>query len=100
MDRRQPIAANVAAFSIIKRATKPVSITHLVYGQSPIKRTGLTDFTFLRYDVPRLCNYEGMALFIDADMLCLADIYELPDTKDPVSVVVNKNPALRYERRA
>lgn len=51
-------------------------------------------FTFTRYLVPWLCNYEGEAVFMDSDMLCLADIHEIPRNKEPVSVV--KNP-LRFE---
>ena len=66
--------------------------------QMPIKRVGLTAFTFSRYCVPYLCGYQGQALFVDADILCRADIYDLPDTDAAVSVVVNKDPALRYER--
>lgn len=66
--------------------------------QMPIKRVGLTAFTFSRYCVPYLCGYQGQALFVDADILCRADIYDLPDTDAAVSVVVNKDPRLAYER--
>jgi hypothetical protein len=62
---------------------------------------GLTTFTFSRYCAPYLCGYEGMALFIDADMLCRADVYEMFEVADKeaaVSVVVNKDPKLAYER--
>lgn len=98
LDPRQPIAANVAGFSIERRASKPVSITKLFLEQMPITRMGLTTFTFSRYCVPYLCGYEGKALFLDADMLCRADIYSLPDMDEAVSVVVNKDQALAYER--
>lgn len=76
-DPRQPIAYQVLHHSIIARASRPVSITPLVLSQLPIKRRGLTEFTFSRYLVPYLCHYEGHALFMDADMLCLDDINEL-----------------------
>lgn len=76
-DPRQPIAYQVLHHSIIARASRPVSITPLVLSQLPIKRRGLTEFTFSRYLVPYLCNYEGHALFMDADMLCLSDITQL-----------------------
>jgi hypothetical protein len=75
-----------------------VSITKLILNQLPLKRVGLTEFTFSRYLVPYLCNYEGRALFVDADILCRADIYDLPETDEAVSVVVNKNKSLTYER--
>ena len=88
MDERQPIALSVAQHSIAMNCSKPVAITPLVYRQLPLKRTGLTTFTYTRYLVPWLCNYEGHALFIDADMLCLGDIAELPwDAAESVHVV-------------
>jgi hypothetical protein len=81
--------------SIYRRASKPVSITPLVYSQLPIKRVGLTEFTFTAI-YPYLCGYEGKSIFLDADMLCLGDIHELVDLAGdyPVSVVKNK---LRFE---
>lgn len=93
LDQRQPIAAQVLMHSIYTRASKPVSITPLVLSQLPIKRRGLTDFTFSRYLVPFLDDYIGRSIFMDADMLCLGDVYELVDLADPmaaVSVVKNK----------
>lgn len=98
-DPRQPIAVQVLAHSIWERASGPVSITRLQLNQLPMKRTGLTQFSFSRYIVPHLCNYEGTALFMDADMLCLDDVYKLRAICDPqeASVCVVKNPALAFE---
>lgn len=94
--------------SIYTRASKPVSITPLVLSQLPIERRGLTEFTFSRYLVPHLCNYEGTALFLDADMLVLDDILKLDEiakqNPDPVSVVKGKEqfewPSLMYFNNA
>lgn len=99
MDERQPVAAQVLAHSITARASHPVAITMLRLSQLPMTRVGLTAFTFSRYIVPRLCEYEGEALFMDADMLCLGDVYELRDICHPqlASVCVVKNPKLRFE---
>ena len=36
-----------------------------------------TEFTYTRFLVPYLCGYQGKAIFIDCDMLCLGDIAEL-----------------------
>lgn len=36
-----------------------------------------TDFSISRFIVPYLCNYEGWAVFLDCDMLCLGDVVEL-----------------------
>lgn len=89
-DSRQPLAFNVLAHSIYARASIPVSITKLNIDTLPIKRRGLTEFTFSRYLVPWLCNYEGTALFMDADMLCLCDINELNFIPGyPIAVVKN-----------
>jgi len=93
-DPRQPVSYQVLHHSIVRRASKPVSITPLIIEQLPIKRLGLTPFTFTRYLVPWLCNYEGEAIFMDADMLCLTDITKIPRSEDAVSVVQNQ---LRFE---
>lgn len=93
LDLRQPIAAQVLMHSVYTRASKPVCITPLVLSQLPIKRRGLTDFTFSRYLVPYLSGFLGRSIFMDADMLCLGDVFELADLADPlaaVSVVKNK----------
>ena len=86
IDERQPIAYHVLVSSIQCRASKPVAITPLILDQLPIKRRGLTSFTFSRYLVPYLCNYEGQALFIDSDMLLLGDVAELFDSQSGSSV--------------
>ena len=99
MDERQPIAANVAGFSIERRSSKPVSITKLILPQLPMKRRGLTSFSFSRYIVPMLCGYQGKALFMDADVLCRGDIASFPwEHEEAVSVVTNTDPNLFYER--
>lgn len=91
-DHRQPISYNVLQSSIIRRTTKPVSISPLILRTLPITRQGLTPFTFSRFMVPYLCNYEGWALFLDIDMLVLGDISELFDlADDKYSAMVSKN---------
>lgn len=77
IDERQPIAYHVLVSSIQRRSSKPVTITPLILEQLPIKRRGLTSFTYSRYLVPYLCDYQGQALFIDSDMLLLGDVGEL-----------------------
>ncbi len=92
-DHRQPIAHMVLESSIITRAQAPVAVTPLLLHQLPIERTGLTPFTFTRFLVPWLMEYQGWALFLDADMLVLEDINQLFDMKDEskaVMVVKNK----------
>jgi hypothetical protein len=48
-----------------------------------------TEFTYTRFLVPYLCNYDGIALFMDSDMLCFADIKDiLPECIDKALYVV------------
>ena len=60
-DQRQPVAFQVAAHSIWKHASYPVAITRLQLNQLPIKKTGLTEFTYSRFLVPYLCQFQGTA---------------------------------------
>jgi lipopolysaccharide biosynthesis glycosyltransferase len=41
-----------------------------------------TEFSFTRFLVPHLCNYEGWALFCDCDFIFLEDIQNLLSLKD------------------
>lgn len=77
VDPRQPVAYNVLVDSITWRSSRPVAITPLRLHQLPIKRKGLTEFTFSRFLVPWLCDYKGSAIFMDADILVTGDIAEL-----------------------
>jgi len=88
VDSRQPVAFNIAQASIWRHCSRPVSITPLVLQTLPIDRRGLTEFSVSRYLVPWLCDFEGHALFVDGDVLCMGDIAELPwDSEHAVSVV-------------
>lgn len=97
-DPRQPVSLSVLAQSVYRLSTKPVAITPLVIEQLPLKRVGLTPFTFSRFLVPYLCNYEGWALFLDADILLKDDISKLFDlADDKYAVMVSKNEEHRFE---
>lgn len=81
-DEREAIAYHVLANSILTRASEPVSVTPLylsnlrkVYTR-PYKNQS-TMFSFSRFLVPYLCNYQGWALYMDCDMLMRADLAEL-----------------------
>ena len=79
-DPRQPVAYNVAQYSVARNASKPVSITPLILDQLPIKRRGVTEFTFSRFLVPYLMGYRGKGMFMDADMVVTGDVCELIDS--------------------
>lgn len=42
-----------------------------------VKYKNFTEFSNYRFMIPQLCNYEGRALFLDSDMICLGSIAEL-----------------------
>lgn len=91
-DHRQPLAYNVLQFSILRRSSQPVAITPLVLPTLPLKRQGLTPFTFSRFLVPWLCDYQGWALFLDSDILVQGDIAELfAEARDKFAALVVKN---------
>lgn len=78
-DPRQPLAYNVMQHSIVRNASEPVAIVPLILDQLPITRRGLTEFTYSRFLVPALCDFQGFAVFADADMVVTGDIAELID---------------------
>jgi lipopolysaccharide biosynthesis glycosyltransferase len=96
-DPRQPVAYSVLQFSLMRRSSRPVAITPLVIEQLPIKRMGLTPFTYSRFLVPQLCDFQGWALFLDLDMLVQADIAELFDMADQNSAVMVVKSGARFE---
>jgi hypothetical protein len=95
-DHREPIAYHVCAQSIMEHASQPVAIIPLRLSnlkgvlRRPREDTQLTDFSYSRFLVPYLCNYQGWALFIDGDMLLREDItklWHLRDNRHAVMVV-------------
>lgn len=96
-DHRQPVSFAVLAHSLVKRSSKPLAITPLVLPTLALRRAGLTPFTFSRFLVPHLSQYQGWALFLDIDMLAradIADLFALADDSKAVMVVKND---LRFE---
>ena len=67
-DERQAVSYTTLQHSILETASSPISVTPLILSTLPITRRVLTPFTFSRFLVPWLCNYQGHALFLDADM--------------------------------
>ena len=79
-DSREAVAYHVLSHSILSRASEPVEIAPLMLSQlkkvfwresHPLQST---DFSFSRFLVPLLCDYQGWALFCDSDMLMLDDV--------------------------
>lgn len=82
-DYKEIVAYNVLQHSINIRATEPISITPININHLKNiftrERNSLqsTEFSFSRFLVPYLCNYEGWAIFMDCDMMVVDDIKNL-----------------------
>lgn len=89
-DPRERAATNVLIDSIYQHSTMPVAITPIVTPQ--LERQGIycrpkdpnqsTAFSFTRFLVPHLMEYEGWAIFMDCDMLCRGDVANLWNLRD------------------
>ncbi len=82
-DSRFPEPANVLRYSLRKHASIPLEIRYLKLDELNLAREhdplASTEFTYSRFLVPHLCGFQGKAVFMDNDMLCLADIKELDE---------------------
>lgn len=45
-----------------------------------VKYHSATEFSLYRFLIPEICNYQGKAIYLDSDMVCLSDIGELFDS--------------------
>jgi len=99
-DSVERVAFNVLSNSIQMRSSQPVSITPIMLSQlkdiftreaNPLQST---EFSFSRFLVPHLCDYQGWALFMDCDMLAQDDIsklWALRDDRYAVQLVKHKH---------
>lgn len=67
----------VIEYSIRKHASEPVEINFLRPEYYGMPDSGCTGFSKMRYEIPRICNYQGHAIYLDVDMILMADIAEL-----------------------
>tara|TARA_Y100001970_G_C13945316_1_gene705346 strand:+ start:176 stop:847 length:672 start_codon:yes stop_codon:yes gene_type:complete len=87
-DSKERVAYNVLSHSIIQNSTKPVAITPIALNNLKDdfvrERNALssTEFSFSRFMIPHLMNYQGWALFMDCDMLMFEDVAELWRMRD------------------
>ena len=87
-DSKERVAYNVLSHSIIQNSTKPVAITPIALNNLKDdfvrERNALssTEFSFSRFIIPHLMNYQGWALFMDCDMLMFEDVAELWRMRD------------------
>jgi lipopolysaccharide biosynthesis glycosyltransferase len=80
-DSREAECSDILAYSLRAHSSIPLDIHYLDLRQLDFDRAQdplqSTEFTYTRFLVPHLCGYEGKAIFMDCDMLCLGDIAEL-----------------------
>jgi hypothetical protein len=76
-DSRQPLSYNCMRYSVESNASSPISVNGLFLHQLPITRQKATEFTFSRFLVPWLMDFEGFGLFCDEDMVVTGDVWEL-----------------------
>ena len=87
-DSKERVDYNVLSHSIIQNSTKPVAITPIALNNLKDdfvrERNALssTEFSFSRFMIPHLMNYQGWALFMDCDMLMFEDVAELWRMRD------------------
>ena len=93
-DPREAIAFHVCANSIIRHASRPVSIIPLALNlfkdYNETHTDGSNQFIYSRFLVPHLMSYRGWAIFMDGDMIVRDDIvklWELRESNKDVMVV-------------
>lgn len=89
-DRRAPVLFSVAAHSIMRRATCPVSLTPITANglqgagifEREVTENQSTEFAISRFLVPYLAGFKGWAVFMDNDVVVLDDISNLFALRD------------------
>ena len=82
-DHVESIAWHTMVHSILRQATKPVAIIPInianfrdFYSRARDPKQS-NEFSFSRFLVPHLCNYEGYGIYFDCDMMLRTDIAEI-----------------------
>ncbi len=87
-DPHERAAVNVLADSLVQHSSLPLAVTPIVARQlkgvltRPRQPNQSTEFSFSRFLVPWLMDYQGWAIFMDCDMLARDDIAELWALRD------------------
>ena len=84
-DPKEDIAYRVCKYSLLKRSSNNVNVMSLKLDElvakklytRPIDPLASTQFTYTRFLVPLLNNYEGWAVFCDCDFIFLNDVSNL-----------------------
>lgn len=93
-DQREALAYHTFCQSVIEKTSRPIAFIPLADNAMPFyeesHQDGSNKFIYSRFLTPYLCNFSGLAVFADGDMICRSDIstlYELFDPEKAVQVV-------------
>lgn len=82
-DAREAVGWHVFTESMMRHASRSLAIRPLQRRHNAAPQ-GSNDFTFSRFLIPYMMGWQGCAIFVDGcDMLCMADIAELEELRDP-----------------
>lgn len=93
-------AMAVLDYSLRLHASGPIEVTWMMLSRDPnsfwYSASGVgwnttgwaTPFSALRWGIPAYCRYEGRAIYMDSDMIPVADIYELWNQNIPGNKVL------------
>lgn len=87
-DQAESVAYHTFEYSIQRLSSVPVSVTPIRLSQltnvhnRPRHPKQSNEFSFSRWLVPYLTEFDGWAIFADCDMLCRWDIKDLWDLRD------------------
>lgn len=99
-DKVESIAWHTMVHSILTKSSRPVSIVPVNLSNLNGIYTRLRDskqsneFSFSRFLVPYLCDYDGYAIYFDCDMLLrtdISEIFEVLDTQPNKALYVVKH---------
>ncbi len=106
-DQREPIAYDVAKYSLERRASISVAVTPIKLDE--LRAKGLywrdidpkasTEFTYSRFLTPALAGFSGWALFCDCDFLWLGDIAGLANYAQGARRSIASSMIIRRRRR-
>lgn len=74
---KQWLASEVLRYSIAKRTKGAFEFQELKYLPMKLDLPMYTGFSIYRYAIPELCNYQGKAIYLDADVVVVSDLLDL-----------------------
>jgi lipopolysaccharide biosynthesis glycosyltransferase len=104
-DRSQLLAVSVLEHSVKRHSRSSVRVSPLIDLNLPepkdVRQGSRTNFSFARFAIPELKNYQGKAIYLDADMLVFRDIHELWSVPfDGAKVVIQEELPTEIVRRS